>query len=415
MRQINSMNTNNNREMSFLGARMTAEYRPIKQMLYSLKRWIHWGSYSQHKAIPARRKLACLSTLRIASLLLVVLYSPVSLSQAVSGTYLVNGGSVWTGTNVHAVLPSTGKFYLNNENSFGYIEYVNLWGKTSDGVSGYLVAPDIVITLNGTVDAIMESRSGIHRTASFSLIRGQDPVATGGVAKMSINNGGYRWGHMGFGVTQEGMDDYNSGTDTINIQPGLWIGPQAEPGTYSIDPVLFADIRFSQSRFNILDSSTIKIVQPMECVIAAPPTVDFGIIHGLGIKENAFIAQKTGDLTINCTSSSQSATANAKVQVLGDALSAHKYILILKNDNGELAPGEIRGWLNQPPTNTCSGGAGATDGLVFGDSSKWYDTEKLKVGANKIPYVFNLCGSGNNKVNNLGPASATATINISWD
>lgn len=153
----------------------------------------------------------------------------------------------------------------------------------------------------------------------------------------------------------------------------------------------------------------------LKCTISAPPTIDFGVIQGLGLKENSFISQKTGDINVNCSNENgMNIINNVKVQVLGTT-AGYNYILPLRNENNELAPGEIRGWINRPADQTCSGNGSLTNGLFFNDSSKWYSGGELRAGANSIPYVFNLCGSGKNQVNNLGHASATATINISWD
>lgn len=163
-----------------------------------------------------------------------------------------------------------------------------------------------------------------------------------------------------------------------------------------------------------LSGRQILINQTLDsCTISAPLAINFGTIPGGDIKKNSYIAQKTGNLNINCNGDAQDITS-VKVQVLG-ATEGYSHILPLYNDSKLLAPGEVRGWINRPEDQTCSGFASATNGLDFGDGSKWYSGGELKGGNNTIPYVFNLCGSGKNQAKNLGHASATATVNVSWD
>lgn len=296
------------------------------------------------------------------------------------------------------------------------------WGQV-DGKWGIIVAPGILMTLEGTTE-VSVSQPKVSATYRFSINwsegQGAVPSAYSQYAKYGTSSttpwdlqaqGGSSCSPTAYPCTPKSQG---------SLKAKLYLGRNVSEGAYTIPKTTvtvgngYGGVRMPLVVFD--GTMKLTVQAPLSCSISAPPAIDFGIVHGFGAKENSFLAQKTGDLAINCTANnSTTATASAKVQVLGEALSSYKYILPLKNDNGELAPGEIRGWLNRAPTNTCSGGASSTNGLIFGDSSQWYDTETLKVGSNKIPYVFNLCGSGKNKVSNLGPASATATINISWD
>lgn len=299
---------------------------------------------------------------------------------------------------------------------FDCIDYTSRFVTTSDGVWGYKLANDVVLTFDGTMTGnIWYHNNGSLRTVSSSFSSSSGYVGWNG-SKTPVT---FCAGYPALQLNTSATVQINRSVVTASYQGsiGLYAGPQAAVGTYSIPSVELIKAIDSSSGYNAVNllstQAVVRVVPKLSCVISAPPAINFGVIHGLGINENAFIAQQTGNLTINCDGGYQDLATSVKVQVLGERAPCCNYILRLKNNSGANSPGEIRGWINQTPTNSCSGSSNNL--LRFGDSSKWFDGGTLKPGTNLIPYVFNLCGSGDNKAANLGETSATATVNISWD
>lgn len=328
-----------------------------------------------------------------------------------------------------------GGIFFNCVSSYGCNGWV-----TVDGYVGIPIADNILIVLEGEQNASAAPEGG----ASFAYEWKTKYSLTPHSIPTMVTSGGdaQRWwqptmttsivtppGTSGPHIYQQpssppyvntNLADRYSYMMYLDVRPSLYVGKRAKAGTYSLPNSLYASLSGVNGRYpypsmalTYLLAGGSVTVRDMSCTISAPPTIDFGTIHGVDIKENSYIAQKTGNLNINCNGDAQDITS-VKVQVLG-ATEGYSYILPLYNDSKLLAPGEVRGWINRPEDQTCSGFASATNGLYFGDSSKWYSGGELKGGNNTIPYVFNLCGSGKNQAKNLGHASATATVNVSWD
>ncbi len=285
-----------------------------------------------------------------------------------------------------------------------------------DGYDGVELAPGVLLVIYS---------SSLQSTSKLTRQPIQTQIATFGAQGAISVNKGYQ------GSAGKICYDQRSNTpyfETIDLSPvrtisgslklGIYVKPGTPKNTLTIPQISVGKINTGgyEVQHNLSLSGQQLSINPGfdSCTISAPATINFGTIPGLGIKENSYIAQQTGNLNINCNSDAPDVTASVKVQVLG-ATEGYDYILPLRNENNVLSPGEIRGWINRPADQTCSGYGVTTGGLYFGDSSKWYSGGDFKVGNNTIPYVFNLCGSGKNEANNLGRASATATVNISWD
>lgn len=289
--------------------------------------------------------------------------------------------------------------------------YQNNW-KTIDGYYGYEVETGVLLIIYDAniTGSVMSSSYG---TAAVNGTFNRYGILSGAIPPKTNSENCYSYLTESFITTKET-------TIEINGQYGYYISSRAVAGSFSLHRIGLRrakgqTINGDYITINASDLLTITYIPPMNCSISAPPTINFGTINGLDVKENTFLAQQIGNLNINCSSDDSSKAASVKVQILGETAPNYSYILQLRNEKNEPAPGEIRGWINRPADQTCSGYGSVTDGLYFGNSSKWYSSGELKVGTNIIPYVFNLCGSGKNKVNNLGRASATATINLLWD
>lgn len=343
----------------------------------------------------------------------------ISLASELNGSIFEKQGIVWQGNVVSDSLGPIG--------TGGQAQYYTgtrvlaasdlLWGSV-DGYYGIILAPGIVAVLNGysNVRSTGYSNNVFISNVSFNFF--SDPIPSPENTPQGIyhNNGSvvYRIN------STSGSNSFDRQGEA-SVSGGIYISPSAKSGTYSYPKIQLMPLSGTTSGYDDFfllpfgEAGSFRyIAARLECTVSAPPTINFGTIHGLGVKENSYIAQETGNININCTSDSQDVTTGAKIQILGPT-EGQSYILPLYNEDNNVAPGEIRGWVNRTADQTCSGYGAATDGLYFGDSSKWYPGGDLKVGNNTIPYVFNLCGSGKNGASNLGHASTTATVNISWD
>lgn len=287
---------------------------------------------------------------------------------------------------------------------------------TLDGYSGFELAPGVLLVIYSSTLQSTSKLAGSAmetQTASFSA-KGVITHYNGYQGKP----GRICYEQRNPGAPLKSLDQSIVRTIDGSLKMGIYVKPGSLKNKITIPRIRVGKVNVGSDLIahDLSLSEQQLLINPTldSCTISAPPTISFGTIPGVGIKENSYIAQQTGNLNINCNSDDPDATSSVKVQVLG-ATEGYDYILPLHNENNLLAPGEIRGWINRPADKTCSGYGSVTGGLSFGDSSKWYSGGDLKVGNNTIPYVFNLCGSGKNEANNLGRASATATVNISWD
>ena len=318
-----------------------------------------------------------------------------------ANTYLNESDSLYSGF-AFALTSMGGGICSSNQSNW----------KTIDGYYGYELETGILLIIYDT-NITGSVISSSHGTVAVNGTFNRYGVLSGAIPPKTNSENCYSY-------LTESFRTPSKTTIQINGQYGYYISSRAVAGSFSLQRI---GLRRAQGQgtngdyinINASDLLTVTYIPPLNCSISAPPTINFGTISGLDVKENTFLAQQVGNLNINCSSDDFSRAASVKVQILGEAVPNYSYILQLRNERNEPAPGEIRGWINRPADQTCSGYGSVTDGLYFGDSSKWYSSGELKVGTNIIPYVFNLCGSGHNKANNLGRASATATINLLWN
>lgn len=345
------------------------------------------------------------------------------------------GSGAFRGLTSQQTIDIGGGIFFNCVSSYG----CNGWA-TVDGYVGIPIADNILIVLEGVqyVSSAPEGGASFayewvinyklsHNSIPIMTTRGGDsqrnwkPTMTTSIVTPPGTSGPHIYlKPSSRPYANNNLEHHYSYMTSLTITPSLYVGKRAKAGTYSLPNSLYASLYgtnglypYPAGALDYLLAGGSVTVMDMSCTISAPPTIDFGTISGVDIKENSYIAQKTGNLNINCNGDAQD-VASMKVQVLG-ATEGYSYILPLYNDSKQLAPGEIRGWINRPADQTCSGSASETNGLDFGDGSKWYSGGELKAGNNTIPYVFNLCGSGKNQANNLGHASTTATVNVTWD
>lgn len=403
---------NADKDIEGIAPRALENHREKVRRLYERTR--HWSKAKQAKRVSDNRKRWKNWVLSPSA---AMLGAGLLLASNPGSTATVRPGVGWLEpTDVQAIsttknVASSG--IMTHRHAYGFAGSAGLgWGVSSDGVAqGIVIEEDILVAFEGSYVAEAPGFRDSTITYSYSLA----PTLSLGMKTVNMDGYAYQFG------PDNGPNWLGAGKlrATGSLSGKIYVGPKAALGTRVV-PVVYAGTgivltdgtMFTGGRLLGDGSNTLTIASPLTCSVVSPPVIDFGVIYGVGIKENSFIAQDIGNINISCNGG-PSSSALVKVQVLANVNLS--WILPLTLDNGDLSPGEIRGWINQSPTNTCSGNADVTNGLRFGDSNKWYDGGELKAGSNTIPYVFNLCGSGKNKINNLGHASATATINLSWD
>lgn len=334
----------------------------------------------------------------------------------VYSNYTSSGGSIHTIEDYGALFSIDTKYSLNGFNAYCLSSSLFSW--TSDKrYYGLTVAKDTVIAIvNATSDTKAYLRNGDVTPSKYTVYSGGGSWDAQGVFTPTFPLPSGKTWCSGKPFDNTLVSQINSPLPGINgTLTGtlvLYAGPNADFGLINI-PLLYWSLPFRGDE--IASSQSIQVIKSRECTISAPPIIDFGTVSGFGVPENDFLKQVSGELRVQCGPGGDASLA--KIQLIGDALPKYGYILPMKNSDGESAPGEIRGWVNRTPvpTTKCSGGASSSGELFFGDSSKWYDVGEISDGSNTIPYVFNLCGSGANKSANLGPASATAVVNLSWE
>lgn len=441
MRQVINMKTEMNREMSSLDAYTVAEgsnrpdnhddegrcfykqacddpkVRQVKWEAGSRKRWAYWASHFLRsvtgvKLAPSHRYLS-LCTLAIISLL-----AWCSTSYAVSsadGTYTLNsahGRHVWTGdletssSNDRSVSAQAAAAY----GSMSLNQYM-LWGSSSDGVIGVVLAPDVIITLEGSYSGSTTSLAA--QSASWTFTAGKDPVLKSGTDAAFFPNCLDDWFPVCLGTTtRTGMMVVSNYSGHSSIRPALWIGPQAQAGTYVVPSIHLMSGGYA------LSAGQITLVEnTMECVISAPPVIDFGTVNIFGrdfSDDTAVLGSYSGSLGISCTAGVPDAESSATVSVLGNT-GRYTRTLALTLEDGSPSPAEIRGYMGSgiPNEGLCEGG-GLDSWLAFGNPDRKIPIGSLSVGYNAVPYNFSLCPN-RNPSNVTGRASATATINVSWD
>ncbi|HBO24282.1 MAG TPA: hypothetical protein DD649_15545 [Providencia sp.] len=316
-----------------------------------------------------------------------------------ANTYLNESDSLYSGF-AFALTSMGGGICSSNQSNW----------KTIDGYYGYELETGILLIIYDT-NITGSVISSSHGTVAVNGTFNRYGVLSGSIPPKTNSENCYSY-------LTESFRTPSKTTIQINGQYGYYISSRAVAGSFSLQRI---GLRRAQGQgtngdyinINASDLLTVTYIPPLNCSISAPPTINFGIINGFNTKSDEYLAQQTGDLNINCFSDDPNRVANVKIQVIGKAENWPN-ILTLRNEENNISAGEIRGWIRPQGDLSCSGSSG-TNTMYFSSPDRWIDGGKIKNGINLIPYVFYLCGSGNNKANNLGRASATATINLLWN
>lgn len=292
--------------------------------------------------------------------------------------------------------------------SFSYTPNAT-WGPTSDGLAyGFYIGQDIVIGFTGTniTECSGCSPPESVRTTYFKAAMPYMNVNIKGAAFYPDPGIANTW--WGSGVTTTwGERSYRN---IMNLEAFLYIGPNAVRGVYTIPNDLVVNGIYYQ-HVTVADAGTVINYNPavVECVILAPPTVDFGQVNLNGIPNNALLASKVQGIDISCTADAESAVAEQmNISFTGDYSDTYWGRLSVKNSSG-VSMGYIRGrYLD-------TGGlcAGDTENEVgFDGTSGTKKINNVGVGTTHIPITWSLCSNGSGL---LGDGSAQATVNIDWN
>lgn len=286
--------------------------------------------------------------------------------------------------------------------------YIDSW-KTIDGYYGYEVTTGILLVIyntniSGNVVSSTGGAVGVNGSFNaYGVLSGTIPPKTN-----SVNCYSY--------LTQASSTTSETITQ-INGQYGYYISSNAVEGSISPTKIAMRRMNGYGSTYgdyiviNNADSLIIKARPKIACSISAPPTINFNKIHLTGNeKDGDILAYNNGNVSLNCSSDDQTATANTTISITGNK-GRYTDTLAL---SGTSASAEIRGVIGSPipPTGSCSAkGDGYTNFINFSEGAP-IDVGKINVGTNLIPYSFTLCSKG---VYALGEATATARLDINWE
>lgn len=290
--------------------------------------------------------------------------------------------------------------------------------KTIDGYTGYEFAPGFLFvlysgSLTGQRDFVPEGR------VTYSYI-----FSATGELSPTLNTGG-AWcadprETKGLGYTKLPITLlFSQGYTTGSVLSGIYISESTPLGSTAVLENLYinrgAPKTTPDSGPNITGTGdTYRVVGQLECSISAPPVIDFHKVNLSGNEvDGTLLTNETGKITVNCTGDPD-AELNATVTVNGTKARYTDTLKMTMTNSTAMAPAEIRGFIGPDITQmgVCEGSANYPGMIQFTDSNQHINAGILKPGSNTIPYNFSLCSTGKYT---LGEATATATLNISWD
>ena len=343
-------------------------------------------------------------------------------AKSATGTYYQGDGVVWRDNNTNMVVGSTWKDTdrCNSAHSGAVLltrDKYN-WG-SAGGYYGIVLAPDIVLSLQGTANYDGKSDLREFQRLFWTFNYRSNHTYRG----YFVTNAGANISETWDRVTSNSGDTYLQ-VSASNIKHGgqviysetkiatqLYIGSNATPGTYFIPEVKFQ--YFCVNAAPVLLASTITVKKrELACTISTPGVIDFGSFNVKGHKDGAVLGVRNGNLTVNCSSNGNS-SATAKVSVTGEK-GRYTNALKMTMTPSAAAPAEIRGFIGPGITQNgvCDGNSNYPGWIQFTNATQNINLGSFKTGTNSIPYSFSLCSTGGA---NTGKASATATINLSWD
>ncbi|GAA0338198.1 hypothetical protein GCM10009131_16870 [Morganella psychrotolerans] len=189
----------------------------------------------------------------------------------------------------------------------------------------------------------------------------------------------------------------------------LYIGPNATSGKKIISAV-YAQVAPQTGAYNIKisDQMEINVIRPRNCTVSTDNTITFPPVDVSNAKNNQVLANKTGNLTVNCDDATN---APVTVEIQGPK-GRYTDAMALTMKDGSDAPAEVRGFIGKdiPLTGQCNGRLDGYPGIVYFIPNAGLEKMKLTPGANKYNWV--LCSKGQNKT---GQATGSAKLILNWD
>ena len=337
-----------------------------------------------------------------------ILPSEILVSKNQYGSYVWTGATVSSGGNLGGTqVPPNGRsdtYTTMKMVSTGSTIYP--WGEV-DGVWGILLAPNVILTFEGTSDRAIYN----YRYADSKWLLGLNPtiVDKNGKTLKKIQNAAgptywemYNDNAIWTNISQDQSVNYS-------LTPKIYVGAGGFIGTTVVNG-LGVSLEYPNftKNVNIISGSTTFINPPSpSCTVSAPPTIDFGSVNPIGMPGNSVLNVRTQGLNVDCASDSSSAIGSSVyITASGAAMSGYPRRLGLFNDSGKLLA-YLRGRTGEG-AGECGG---HKDELSF-DSSVKNSIPDLVVGSNYIPLTWTLCSDGSEA---LGHGTAQATVTVNWD
>ncbi|MFL9149833.1 hypothetical protein AB9E65_13735 [Escherichia coli] len=285
--------------------------------------------------------------------------------------------------------------------------------KITDGV---LLVPTNMNFISTMRNSSAQNITGTLTTDEF----GNRSVSDGQDAMFSPN----RWCSTIFSyatlmTNTSGISTSGSGS----VDWAVYVSPTAAAGTYPIPTVYWTraalygtnGTRYLSSSVN---NNSVQVLEPMSCTITQPDTIAFGEINLTGnVNDQVLAYSGKKNLVVNCLNGDSNPASISVTGVKGRYTDTLKMTMI--DAPAEPAPAEIRGFIGRgaadwPGSGICDGSKNY-DGYIAFDASLNQQIaleNNLQPGVNNIPYSFTLCS---NAGTNTGSATATATINLTWN
>ena len=158
----------------------------------------------------------------------------------------------------------------------------------------------------------------------------------------------------------------------------------------------------------LMSTSVIEIMPPRSCTVSTDNTITFPPVDVSDAKNNQALANKTGNLTVNCDD-----TSNTPVTVeIQGTKGRYTDTMALTMKDGSDAPAEVRGFIGKdiPLTCQCNGRLDGYSGIVYFIPNAGLEKMTLTPGTSKYNWV--LCSKGQNKT---GQATGSAKLILNWN
>ncbi|HGN1706716.1 TPA: hypothetical protein ACKRTE_002602 [Providencia rettgeri] len=340
-----------------------------------------------------------------------------------NGPYAVDGGIVWSRTLNESLSSADATWQGTPVDPSGNFEYNDtaIWAsyfgvgpegpyiwdcrsttqlnlaKSSDGLyTGIRLANDVLLVFSGQATGALGNYSG---SGTWS--------AQGEFVSSSLPNQSVNWCAAATASTNYTA---NNSYANFNGKVFLYVGKNARPGTVMIPQILlFKGFRNAVSaQRTLVSTSAVQIFQPRKCTVNTDNTIIFPPVDVTSTVDGQVLANKTGNLTINCND-----TSNAPVTVeIQGPRGRYTDSMALTMTDGTNAPAEVRGFIGKdiPLTGQCNGRLEGYPGVVFFVPNGGLEKKSLNPGTNNYNWV--LCSMG---IYKTGQAKATAKMIVSWD